>query len=111
MELITERSRIKTVAERWDACYGPEFRPTLSGSSKTISEKLHALNLSRVSAATVNKIIGNDTWTRIVCDECQKTVTKVAVLYHPGDGAAVFEICESCATKVKTLFKTGVARS
>lgn len=110
MELITERSRIKTVAEQWDAQYAPEFRPTASGSSKTISEKLHALNLSKVSAATVNKIIGNDSWTRIVCDECQKPVTKVVVLYHPGDGSAAFEICESCATKVKTLFKTGTAK-
>lgn len=110
MELITERSRIKTVAERWDAVYGPEFRPTAGGSSKEKSEKLHALNLSKVSANTVNKIIGNDTWTRIVCDECLKPVTKVAVLYNPGDKSAVFEICESCATKVKTLFKTGVAK-
>lgn len=109
MELITERSRIKGVADAWDAQYGPGFRPTASGSSKTMSEKLHALNLSKVSAATVNKIIGNDSWTRLVCDECQKPVTKVVVLYG-GDGDARFQICESCATKVKTLFKTGVAR-
>ena len=112
MELITERSLIKGVADAWDALYGPEFRPMASGSSKTISETLHALNLSKVSAATVNKIIGNDTWTRIVCYECLKPVPKVVVLYHPGDGdgSALFEICESCATKVKTLFKTGVAK-
>jgi hypothetical protein len=109
MELITERSRIKTVAERWDAVYAPEFRPIAGGSSKTISEKLHALNLSKVSVKTVNKIIGNDTWTQLVCDECLKPVTRVAVLYT-GDGNAAFQICESCATKVKTLFKTGVAR-
>ena len=109
MELITERSRIKGVADAWDAQYGPEFRPTHSGSSKETSEKLHALNLSKVSANTVNKIIGNDSWTRIVCYECRKPVTKVAVLYGD-DGTAVFEICESCATKVKTLFKTGVAK-
>ena len=110
MELITERSRIKGVADAWDAQYGPDFWPINGGSSKTVSEKLHALNLSKVSANTVNKIIGNDTWTRLVCYECQKPVTKVAVLYNPGDGSAAFEICESCATKVKTLFKTGVAR-
>ena len=110
MELVTERSQIKGVADAWDAQYGPEFRPIAGGSSKTVSEKLHALNLSRVSAATVNKIIGDDSWTRLVCYECQKPVTKVAVLYNPGDGSAAFEICESCATKVKTLFKTGVAR-
>lgn len=109
MELITERSRIKTVAERWDACYGPDFRPIAGGSSKTISEKLHALNLSKVSAATVNKIIGNDTWTKLTCDECLADVKKLVVFYHEG-GDAVYDICESCATKVKTLFKTGVAR-
>ena len=33
-----------------------------------------------------------------------KLVTKVAVLYGD-DGTAVFEICESCATKVKTPLK------
>ena len=109
MELITERSRIKGVADAWDAQYGPEFRPTHSGSSKETSEKLHALNLSKVSANTINKIIGNDSGTRLVCYECHKLVTKVAVLYGD-DGTAVFEICESCATKVKTLFKTGVAK-
>lgn len=109
MELITERSRIKGVADAWDAQYAPEFRPTASGSSKEKSEKLHALNLSKVSTATVNKIIGNNSWTRLVCDECLKPVAKVAVLYA-GDGAAAFQICESCATKVKTLFKTGVAK-
>ena len=111
MELITERSRIKGVADAWDAAYGPEFRSTAGGSSKEKSEKLHALNLSKVSANTVNKIIGNDSWTRLVCDECRKPVTKVAVLYNPNDGSAIFNICEACATKVKTLFNTGVARS
>ena len=109
MELITERSRIKTVAERWDARYAPEFRLIASGSSKTISEKLHALNVSKVSAATVNKIIGSDSWTALVCAECKVKVKKVVVFYGPyGDHA--HQICESCATKVKTLFKTGVAR-
>ena len=110
MELITERSRIKGVADAWDAQYGPDFRPINGGSSKETSEKLHALNLSKVSAATVNKIIGNDAWTRMQCDACRQAVKKLVVLYHPGDGSAAFEICESCATKVKTLFKTGVAR-
>jgi len=110
VELITERSRIKTVAERWDAQYGPDFRPIAGGSSKTISEKLHALNLSKVSVKTVNKIIGDDSWTKLTCDECRADVKKLVVFYHEG-GDALYDICESCATKVKTLFKTGVARS
>jgi hypothetical protein len=67
MELITERARIKEVADMWDATYGPKFRPTNNGSSKEISVTLHALNLNKVSANTVNKIIGNDTWTVLMC--------------------------------------------
>lgn len=109
MELITERSRIKGVADAWDAVYGPEFRPMVSGSSKTISEKLHALNLSKVSAATVNKIIGNDTWTVLICHECYLKVKKVVAFYE-SDGDRAYQICESCATKTKTMFKTGVAK-
>ena len=109
MELITERSRIKSVAQRWDAVYGPDFRHLVGGSSKEISVTLHALNLNKVSANTVNKIIGNDTWTVLMCSECNAKVKKVVVFYGPYDYHA-HQICESCATKVKTMFKTGVAR-
>ena len=109
MELITERSQIKSVAERWDAVYGPEFRPVVSGSSKEKSAKLHALDLNKVSANTVNKIIGNDSWTVLVCSECDAKVKKVVVFYG-SDGDHVHQICEPCATKVKTMFKTGVAK-
>jgi hypothetical protein len=109
MELITERSLIQGVAEMWDAVYGPEFRPTNNGSSKEKSDKLHALNLNKVSANTVNKIIGNDTWTVLICHECAVKVKKIVVFYGP-DGDRAYQICESCATKVKTMFKTGVAK-
>jgi hypothetical protein len=81
MELRTERARIKEVADMWDATYGPKFRPTNNGSSKEISVTLHALNLNKVSANTVNKIIGNDTWTVLMCSECNAKVKKVVVFY------------------------------
>jgi len=109
MELRTERARIKEVAEMWDAVYGPAFRPTNNGSSKEISVTLHALNLNKVSANTVNKIIGNDRWTVLICHECAVEVKKVVVFYGP-DGDRAYQICESCAKKVKTMFKTGVAK-
>lgn len=109
MELRTERARIKEVAEMWDAVYGPAFRPTNNGSSKEISVTLHALNLDKVSAKTVNKIIGNDTWTVLICHECAVEVKEVVVFYG-SDGDRAYQICESCATTVKTMFKTGVAK-
>jgi hypothetical protein len=109
MELITERSQIKSVAQRWDAVYGPDFRPTVSGSSKEISVTLHALNLNKVSTNTVAKVIGNDTWTVLICRECAVEVKKVVVFYG-SDGDRAYQICESCATKVKTMFKTGAAK-
>ena len=109
MELRTERSRIKEVAEMWDAAYGPEFRSTRHVDTRALSKKLRALNLDKVTAGTVNKIIGNDSWTVLICHECAVEVKKVVVFYGP-DGDRAYQICESCATKVKTLFKTGVAR-
>ena len=109
MELRTERSRIKEVAEMWDATYGPEFRSTSHVDTRALSKKLRALNLDKVTAGTVNKIIGNDSWTVLICHECAVEVKKVVVFYN-GDGDRAYQICESCATKVKTMFKTGVAK-
>ena len=106
MELITERARIKTVAERWRVMYGPRFL----GRTKAVYDRLVGMNLEKVKAGTVNQVIESPGWIRIECFECGKAVTKAVVLYDRVGGDAVFQICESCATKVKTLFKTGAAR-
>ena len=113
MKRITERDRILSVAEAWDAQYSinikgvPPYpdRQLLSGdTARQISERLHKLNLKKVKASTVNNVIGNDSWTRITCEECEQKVTQVVVLYGSGSDSAI-EICESCLNLAKRVIQ------
>ena len=112
MKRITERDRILTVAERWDAQYsinieGVPPRPNTSLAPRTarhISERLHKLNLKKVKASTVNKVIGNDSWTRVLCEECEKDVEQVVALYGSGSDTAI-KICESCLNLAKRVIQ------
>lgn len=113
MKRITERDRILTVAERWDAQYSINIEgvpprpdnPLASGdTARQISERLHKLNLKKVKASTVNKVIGNDSWTRVMCEECEKDVEQVVALYGSGSDTAI-EICESCLNLAKRVIQ------
>lgn len=113
MKRITERDRILDVAERWDAQYsinieGVPPRPDIplpnGDTARQISERLHKLNLKRVKASTVNKIIGNDSWTCVMCEECEKDVGQAVVLYGSGSDSAI-EICESCLNLAKRVIQ------
>ena len=113
MKRITERDRILTVAERWDAQYSiniegvpprPDNPLASEDTARQISERLHKLNLKKVKASTVNKVIGNDSWTRIVCEECEKTAEQVVVLYGSGSDTTI-EICESCLNLAKRVIQ------
>ena len=66
MKLITIRSQIIEVADKWDAQY-----PTPNSKSKAVSEKLRAMDPATATAADVESIIGNCSWARPrECDEC-----------------------------------------
>jgi hypothetical protein len=108
MKRITERDRILTVAERWDAQYSINIEgvpPRPSGdTARQISERLHKLNLKKVKASTVNKVIGNDEWTRVLCEECEKDVEQVVALYGWSENTAI-EICESCLNLAKRVIQ------
>ena len=100
MELITERSRIKGVADAWT--------PNMARSSGQRDRKLEddLGEIARVEPLQSISEHGQQNHRQRLMDadrllRMSKPVTKVAVLYT-GDGTAVFEICESCATKVKT---------
>ena len=113
MKRITERDRILTVAERWDAQYSiniegvpprPDTPLAIEDTARQISERLHKMNLKRVKASTVNKVIGNVSWTRVVCEECEQEVAQVVVLYGSGSDTAI-EICESCLNLAKRVIQ------
>ena len=113
MKRITERDRILTVAERWDAQYSINIEgvpprpdnPLASGdTARQISERLHKLNLKKVKASTVNKVIGNDSWTRLTCDECGRDVDAVLTVgQEPDYESRTASICRKCAEKVAAI--------
>ena len=75
-ELITERDRIRTVADRWGEQYGKPYWKN-DEEKQAIRRKLIALNKETCSAADVEAIIGNDSWCRLECDTCDADATSV----------------------------------
>ena len=97
MGVITERALIKGVADRWDAQYEKHRGDPDWADKFVIGEQLRALNLSRVSAATVEKIIGNSSWTDITCDACRAKVVR-AVQFETREDST-FTLCPACLEK------------
>ena len=71
MKLFNARSAILSVAKRWES----QYRTAQPGdSAHAITVSLHALNPATATAAEVNKIIGNDSWTTRRCCDCNTYV-------------------------------------
>lgn len=95
MFLITKRYLIQRVAERWKKNY-PDLVESWPGT------KLSLLKLLDVNTATekqVADIIGNDSWTKIRCDECRKDVPVAVVMGNPDSK----RLCRTCLKKALHL--------
>lgn len=113
MKTITTIDLIRGVAEKWRRQYAPfdethvvlfsarhghtELRP-----KRVIYEELLALDPETATAEDVNRIIGNDTWTSPVCEECGSITDAVVVV--EGEDANV-SLCFPCVEKAHTLMK------
>ncbi len=94
MKIITTRDLIKNVATRWyNQYFGAEFR----GSRKDVFDRLNNLDTDTCSARDVDNIIGNDDWTELKCENCNKifgAVIEIDTDNTGEDGAAKF--CFNC---------------
>lgn len=80
MKIITQRQLIQNVANKWRAKCEPftNDAPLFSvrngintgKTKKEIAEELDALDKDKASAQDVAAIIGNESWTRLKCNEC-----------------------------------------
>ena len=59
---FNQRQHIIDVLRRWRSQY--------PGDKDGVAVKLAKLNLRRCAASTVDKIIGNQSWTSFMCDCC-----------------------------------------
>lgn len=103
MHLITERSVIREVADRWDKQYPPG---TANNDRVEISKHLRVLNLETATASDLERIIGNGSWTRTpVCSECgAKEVPVVQVGQEPDYESLTAYLCRVCIEKALKLF-------
>ena len=68
--IITKESLARDAAYRWKMQY-PEGATHVTKAQARIGEMLELVT----GPDEVNRLIGNDSWTRITCEECDKMLT------------------------------------
>ena len=101
MKLITERDLIMGVAEAWSRQYAKA-----SGDKAVIKKMLQALDKETATGEDVKDIIGNYSWTRIMCNECgQYSTLVVQVGQEPDYESNTADLCAECLTKAFNLLQ------
>ena len=109
MILITKLDIILGVAKRWRSQYNDAGLDTLDyqrphQTKRDILNQLEALDLTSATQEEVNKIIGNDSWTALKCDECGEDVDAVVrVGEEPNYESQTACVCRACLAKAAQL--------
>lgn len=98
--LVTQRHAIRVSPARWKRQYAKNGDWRGDEESKAIYEKLMALDRDTCSAADVDAIIGNDSWTTQLCYACSQYVPDAVVITRM---EGEFRICVACCEKVALL--------
>lgn len=113
MKLITERQKIRGVAEAWRAQYCQPYRVRFSDSDEKDEKlsRLLALDVETATAADVAAIIGNTTWAGPErCQECEQTCAVVVQLgEEPDYESNTAWVCVECLRKALALAEKGDA--
>jgi hypothetical protein len=113
MKLITQRNLIKEVAQRWKQhyyCNNKNEWAQYSGmnNTKNVYDSLVKLDFNTCSVNEVNKIVGNNMWTEITCDECEKKVSAVVqVGEEENHDTRTANLCFKCLDKAAKLKNKG----
>lgn len=110
MHIITTRSLIKTVAERWDKMYENKSTSKLfwrlpnQVTPADILKQLQELNTDTCTKKDVDNIIGNDTWTRLECGECGLDVAFVITVGDKLDyNSNTAQLCTDCIVRIASI--------
>ena len=110
MYLIAKTDIVRGVASRWKEiyCRSGEWASGLSfGSPKEIYEQLLALG-EDATEQQITAIIGNNSWTRNVCTECDQDVHVAVHFGEEKDYTAVWaDVCLGCLRKAVELVNNG----
>lgn len=105
MIIETQRTKIKSVVDRWKKSYPSAKWP---GYKQETLKRLEALDLDSCSDDDVKKIIGNSSWTDLEdCDECGASSVQTVMLGEaPDDESSTAWICKSCLQKAISLIES-----
>lgn len=107
MELITKRSRLDEIPDRYheqySKFYGTEYRLFDGARPEDIEVALRALPLPLVEADVI-KFLGSS-WFDVHCDECERSVDAAVVLgEQPNYESATATICTDCLRNALALY-------
>lgn len=106
MKIITHRLLIQNVARRWRETYFSNGEWKYDSGKSDIYKKLATLLKDKATAKEVNDIIGNESWTRITCNECRKDTDWVMRLgEEPDYESETACLCKSCIQKAASLME------
>ena len=99
MILITTKSLLRDVVQRWDR----QYPPTSAAHHLEVGNRLRALK--RPTKRAVERIIGNDTWTQAGrCNECDTPFsTLVQVGQEPDYDSSTAVLCRACVKQAARL--------
>ena len=102
MELITKKSILESLPQRWQMQYSTS-RQFFDGSWS--DDKIKMLKSeSPLTEERAKEILGNNSWTRNNCDECRKDVYATVQLgQEPDYESATANICLECLNKAVAL--------
>lgn len=96
MRLINTRQLVLSVAARWAQRYPLRLPGTYEAQ---VFQALLALDLNTATPADVAAIVGTDTWTIVLCDQCRTWVScaiEVGAELDAESRTAV--LCQACCT-------------
>lgn len=96
--LLTKQHLVNTVDDRWKKQYYKNYSWDRYGEDK-FKKYEQLVSLGKIkNPENVDKIIGNSSWTRLICNHCNKYVYAVCII---GAYEISFYVCEDCV-KVAT---------
>ncbi len=102
MELITKKSILADLPERWKMQYRTNYQLFDGKWTFDIIKQLEAEQ--DLTEERAKEILGNDSWTRNKCDECDKDVYATVQLgQEPDYESATANICLDCLNKAIAL--------
>lgn len=103
--LLTKQHLVNTVDDRWKKQYYKNYSWDRYGEDK-FKKYEELVNLgSNKNPEDVDKIIGNSSWTRLICNNCNKDVDAVFIFGANEDSLYVCDDCVSIAVEKFNLLK------